>query len=518
MKKITIIAILLIASISNIVYAQDMYDALRFSKLDYEGTARSMAMGNAFTAVGGDLGAIAINPAAGSVVKSFQFTITPSLTSTIDNSIYNTHSTIEKRSNFGLSNFGWVGTIPTGRKRGLVSHSFALVSNQVANYTSRSNVMGIQDETSFFASIAANMPEINFTDLTMPDKDRYAPYFDTNAPWKGILAWNTSLMESYLSDTQYIGATENIDEEGYIYLGGPLRQNFYQETSGYNHHITFNYGMNISDMLYLGINMTAQRIWYSRYQEFIEESDTPSLFDTNFEMGRYSFRQNINGVGFNAKFGVIYRPVAGLRIGGSISTPTWTRYTDETYETMEAKVYEERYMEDTPYNTYQYKMTSPFRWNLGVAYTFGNFALISADYESTNYSTTKFVVDRYMNTADIEYFNKQNSEMRKGFKSVHNARVGFEIKPFLGFAIRGGYNYLDYTEWDFNDAMHIATAGVGYNFKQGFSIDVAYRQQCNRIYESYWLYDSDYLKNSTPAVVDSSYLNWKLLLTLGFRF
>ena len=44
-------------------HSQSIYDALRFSNNDYEGTARGVAMGNAFTALGGDMGAITINPA-----------------------------------------------------------------------------------------------------------------------------------------------------------------------------------------------------------------------------------------------------------------------------------------------------------------------------------------------------------------------------------------------------------------------------------------------------------------------
>ena len=43
--------------------AQTIYDALRYSESNYEGTARTLAMGNAFTALGGDLGAVTINPA-----------------------------------------------------------------------------------------------------------------------------------------------------------------------------------------------------------------------------------------------------------------------------------------------------------------------------------------------------------------------------------------------------------------------------------------------------------------------
>ena len=73
MKK-TVISLLLGLSAA-FGYAQTAYDALLFSENDYEGTARSVAMGNAFTALGGDLGSIGINPAGSAVAGYSQFTL-----------------------------------------------------------------------------------------------------------------------------------------------------------------------------------------------------------------------------------------------------------------------------------------------------------------------------------------------------------------------------------------------------------------------------------------------------------
>ena len=68
MKKI--IPLTLLAAVSVNAAAQNVQDALRFSENNYYGTARSISMGNAFTALGGDLGSINLNP-AGSAVNSF---------------------------------------------------------------------------------------------------------------------------------------------------------------------------------------------------------------------------------------------------------------------------------------------------------------------------------------------------------------------------------------------------------------------------------------------------------------
>ena len=59
--------------------AQNVSDALRFSVNDYFGTARSIAMGNAFTALGGDIGSITINPAGSAVNNYSQISFSPAL-------------------------------------------------------------------------------------------------------------------------------------------------------------------------------------------------------------------------------------------------------------------------------------------------------------------------------------------------------------------------------------------------------------------------------------------------------
>ena len=75
MKKFSLIAIIMLA-VSFTAGAQGMEDALRYSQQYYVGSARTMAMGNAFTALGGDLGAIGINPASTAIYNCCEFAIT----------------------------------------------------------------------------------------------------------------------------------------------------------------------------------------------------------------------------------------------------------------------------------------------------------------------------------------------------------------------------------------------------------------------------------------------------------
>ena len=78
MKKTALTILMALAAAA--AYAQTAYDALLFSENNYEGTARTVAMGNAFTALGGDLGSVAINPAGSAVAGYSQISLSPTLT------------------------------------------------------------------------------------------------------------------------------------------------------------------------------------------------------------------------------------------------------------------------------------------------------------------------------------------------------------------------------------------------------------------------------------------------------
>ena len=140
MKK-TVISLLLGLSAA-FGYAQTAYDALLFSENDYEGTARSVAMGNAFTALGGDLGSIGINPAGSAVAGYSQFTLTPSLTfSTSTTQGVSPYSDgylpyFEKQmksrmTDLNMPNIGFTINYDTHRKTGIKNVVFGFVVNKI---------------------------------------------------------------------------------------------------------------------------------------------------------------------------------------------------------------------------------------------------------------------------------------------------------------------------------------------------------------------------------------------------
>ena len=134
MKKTVITILMAFAAISS--YAQSAYSALMLSENDYEGTARTAAMGNAFTALGGDIGAVSINPAATAVSKYSQFSISPgvSIISSTASGVspyengdlpYFQRTMRNNNTMFNLPNIGVALNFNTGRKSGIKSYSAA---------------------------------------------------------------------------------------------------------------------------------------------------------------------------------------------------------------------------------------------------------------------------------------------------------------------------------------------------------------------------------------------------------
>ena len=107
MKKFTyLLSTLLI--FSGALFAQSEVDALRFSREDLHGTARSMSLGGAFGALGGDQTAISINPAGIAVYRSSEVVGTLNLSQEKSSA----GSLDKNKSRFDMDNLGFVGYFP----------------------------------------------------------------------------------------------------------------------------------------------------------------------------------------------------------------------------------------------------------------------------------------------------------------------------------------------------------------------------------------------------------------------
>ena len=556
MKKIAITILMAFVAVST--YAQTAYSALMLSENDYEGTARTAAMGNAFTALGGDLGAVSINPAASAINKYSQFSITPGLNifsstasgvSPLENSDlpYFERTMRSDRTKFNIPNAGVSFHFETGRKSGVKSYSASFIINRTASYDQNVYASGTNATTSFMGQMAYEASVNGYPSSALGSNDA----FDT-MPWKSVIGYKTGMIDPY--DDIYVAATEKVYDDKTAFMGGTVNQAYGRNISGSKYEYILNGGMNISDFIYLGASFTINSLDYSYSEYFRETAVDPGEFKITYEdqngneipsLTKYFNRMKYNssysysGVGYSLKLGIIVTPIPGIRFGAALQTPTVTTVDENWEDSGETEFSGEgggRYSSESPYGENRWSFRSPLKANFGIAYTFGKIGLISADYELSDYSNLRYNSSAY---TDRDVLDEINDEMKSSYGIAHKLRVGAEFKPIPAIAVRAGYNLstsaekaiwdgFEYVALDKPTLSHKASIGLGFSSQKSFFADIA----CTRSFipKEYFMPYADYVfrdaKNGSievdpnyyaPEILIKSSL-WNVILTLGFRF
>lgn len=537
-RTLTIIAMSMIAVAAT---AQDMYDALTFSQSYYQGTARTIGMGNAVTAVGGDLGSIGINPAGGAVAGYGQITITPGVSLAASSSQYTpvfgtdyTTKTTDAFSKANLPNIGFAINWKTGRNHGIKSWSFGMVSNITNDFSATGFSFGQNDETSMLGAFADNASRNGISASRLQESDAY---YNTYSPWANIAAYQSGMIATYGgSDYNFIGTTEKLYGGNVIALAGELEQKYGYQRRGSKNDIVFNFAANVNDVLYFGGNLGVTTMNYQSDMYFKEKALNPNDFDIEYTSGetayfndsRYRYSYNAEGDGVYLKVGVIAKPVPGLRLGAAIQTPTVLTITERWQYACDVNFTESKFngAATSPEGEYRYNLVTPYRVNAGVAYNILGMAMISADYEMVDYSTMRF---RTYDSVDNTEFYDTNKDIKSFCGLGHNLRVGAEIKPIPMFAIRAGYNFSTSGEYTGDtvkkackDFMHSASIGLGYSSNGSFFADVAYKismfpTKYIQPYNDYITDDSDNIVVYSPEITRSEMLH-NIVATIGWRF
>jgi hypothetical protein len=466
-------------------------------------------MGGAFAALGGDFTTLSINPAGIGVYRNSELTFSLALNHGNTDANYLGNTLNDSYTKLSVNNLGIVFGQARGNE-GLVSLNWGAGYNKLHTVTNRRTAaQGISQNSSKLAALANELTDASITDQQLNASDA----FDRLSwqYWTHILARQTMLLEHdpLGTDSEYLTTVENASD---LSQSGPLRQTYYAEQAGYTGEYVLSMGGNISNKFYFGATFGIQSIRNEYYKKYIETAVNPNDFDTADNPTKFnSFTHfswlNTSGTGYNIKLGVIWKPVGGLRWGAYFHSPTWTYLTDKFSERIDSHFSDgAKYNSEVAYPISEYKVITPVKWGTGLAYTFGNYGLISIDYESTDYSTLKMY--GYEDGYYVKWTNAAE-EARETFKMVSNIRVGGEYR-IKQYALRAGYSYYGSPVKDNSDyARHIIAAGAGYQWDGGF-IDAVYSFSPGNK-ETFSLYtNSPELKNTNFA--------GKFIITLGFRF
>ncbi len=484
-----------------------------FSQNFYEGTARTAAMGNAFISLGGDIGAISINPAASGIYKYSEFSVTPSVNAYSSNSNYLGTATNSNIASFGVSSFGYVGSFSKyGRSNRNSSFSLSFSINRLNNFNSRFSASGTTKQSSWLSSAAYGAEGTIYNELEN-DGTNYA--FNLGIPWRSVLAYNAFLIDRLPdSNDTYFGATENLTGTS-IVIGGDLNQHFSRETNGGLSEFVVNVGGGIDNKLFFGANLGIQSLNYSNLQIYSEDAVNPALFNSGFKSFEHTNNQNTTGIGFNAKFGVIYIPVKGVRLGATVASPTFMTITDKWEEKIVSNFVNptESYTKRSPVGEYNYNIISPMRVGLGASFVIGTIGIISADVEGVTYNWMK-LSDNYNNSNPFNGANRENEIIRNDLRFAKNLRFGFEVKPIPFLALRGGYSFYQSPQAGIPD-NHFVSVGAGFVSNNGFFGDFAVIHKIKQT-ENLRLYEDIPGSNAPLGTLENSAL--RVMLTFGFRF
>lgn len=520
-----------------------MYDALKFSSTQYYGSARTVGMGNAVTAVGGDIGSITFNPAGSAVAGYSQISVTPVLSISSNRttgSILTEGATLpdgfgddntSRHPRMAAPSFGAVLNVDTHRSRGLVSYSWGIVGNSTNNFLNEVYASGVNTRTTYLGYLATQADGIPSSGLN--SSSAY-----NNYPWLPVTAYQGGLIATYGGYTdKYAGATEFIEGDD-IGLAGDIDQRFGQLIYGNKYDLAFNWAGNINNVFYIGANIGITSLTY-RYDDYIREqalhsSDFPIEFDDGvtrfFENAKSRYSYTATGAGLYAQLGFLARLPMGLRVGAMIQTPTVLAVKERWSQDMTIYYNDTDASAESPSGSGAYRLRTPWKVSAGLAWTLGESLLLSADYEMMNYKNMKL---RSSYNYDDD-FGDANWDISQWMGISHTLRVGAEYKPLPQLALRAGYGLVTSPEKGDDGNFvpkartmlasgaprsrdDIFSAGIGYSSDGSFFADLALRIRLRD--NSYITPYDNYIDDVYSPEISVLRQNlWDALVTIGWRF
>lgn len=511
MKKSILLIFAIFASL--FTFGQTQLDALRFSQLEYGGTARSVAMGNSFGALGADLSSMAINPAGIALYRKGEISFTPALSNSNISSSFNGTNKTSIDNGFLVNNIGFAiafnDETNTSDWKGA---SFGFAYNRLNNFRQTAVIEGVNDKGSMIGVFVDNA---NIQDPT-------GSYNSLND------FYEKAAYECYLIDYFYAGDESEywspVTDEGKY---GEIQRKTIRREGGMG-EFDFSFGVNYKDILYLGGTMGIQSLNY-RESSTYKESEIPySSYTVNIVNADTSYSYildspdyftvdedlSISGTGINLKLGLIARPIDWLRVGAAFHTPTFLSLTDN-YETSFYAKYDfelpngqvERDWITSYDQPYSYELRTPMRFVGSLGFVIMKIAAVNVDYEYVDFS-------RAVYSHFEDDFTHTNELISSELTSASNVRAGAEVK--LGaFSLRGGFGmYGNPYSSDLNriDATKFVYSGGAGISGGNFYVDFAYSLSTYK--DNYFMYNG-YVDEPIPTLTFKQGVG---MVTFGVKF
>ncbi len=559
--SILIFVALLVTGLS---YGQGEIDAFNYSSTDITGTARGMGMAGAFGALGGDVTGIVSNPAGIAVYRSSELVTTLNFSNMSSSTDLTGNKFKENKFKFNFDNIAYVGAFET-QNEAIPFFNFGFSFNRLKNFERNYKMRGTGMGSSLTDYIGVYTTAVNVDERNLGvTPGNYRDVYETE-PWLSVMGYNGYLIDpapynKYNLENAYDG----------IYSGIMLDNGLDVSERGYIDTYDFTFGTNIGNILSLGLTFAITSMNYQMASTYTEDFHTDGNYGYDFNNWLET-----EGTGYNLKVGAIFTPINALRIGVAYHSPTWYLMNDYYSSSVAHDLYalntnvasnpdnkpidpgyavrSSIYKPNVFYSnegyeaTTEYTLNTPYKWIFSIAGVIGQQAIVSLDYEITNYKSMKLGVD---NNAPYIDFSPDNSFIKEDYKASSTLKAGMEYRFTPKVSARLGYAWVQSPlEKGFKDGnVEVATSGtvthytlpgdanyftvgLGYRFppstkdrRQYFYIDAAfvYKEQKADLYPfskiafAYEGSSYDKIIDSTPAKMKNTLM--KGLLTVGYRF
>jgi len=445
---------------------RELNEVIQLSWANPAYTARSIAVGGAFTSLGADISSNFINPAGIGMFRTAEVVYGPnfSFKNTASNYLNNTKNASNLLMELGT--FGIV--IPTKRtqKKRLTYLNFGLAYHQSNHNNLRRAYSGFNQESC-----------------------------------------------CYIGD--------------YPDLGAQHEENISTKRSRYGEFV-FAAAANYQDRFFIGLNLGIPRYTFNQEYRFSEVDVNDSFYLAEINIIENDSIWVVEG-GAYIGFGINYKLTDNFRIGVNIKSSSYFTLFED-YVASEIEAYDDGYEINlgSPLEEFEFNLRKPFTANAGISYL-NQKGFIAVDVEYQPYTRYEYSDDFNSELNDSSYISTQNYSIRENLRDVFNIKAGGEYVLAQNYRLRAGYQYLMSPLQDNRELsdQHVFSIGGGIRKvvaeyetrKSVFFADVALVFAAYKSRYHPYQFPADYEGNiPPPPIVDFNYIRTNLNTTFGFKF
>jgi long-subunit fatty acid transport protein len=491
LRKGGVVSILCIFLLSvNVVFAQNEDDALRFSNTFGAYSNRALGMGGAYTALGADFTNFFQNPAGIAAYKKQNMEFGLSLLSRSTQVDFNNRVSSTGSTGLGVNTFGFTSTFGTAGS-GWGPWVYGLAYGRTQSFKRKYDLESSDNQSSL---LDVYTDQLNYYNPANSD-------VTASFPFGAGLAWETYLINPGTVDP-------------YVHVGidnNTFTRRQHVEERGYIRETAFGVARAFEDKLFVGASFAFRKVVFEKNSTYSES------FSSNGTAVNYSLIEDnstsdvvTKGPSVQAKLGVQYVPSPYVRLGAFWHSACKQSISDNYLAKMESTIGSIPYNYSSDKNVFDYGVQVPATVGVGAALILGNFGIVSADFESTDFS--KMVM--YGITGGTAEFAAENLAIQDNYKRVHKGKLGTEFRLGDVYRLRAGIGYRTSVFTDLADKskepLFNWNVGGGYK-KDDFYCDGALMITKNK--DGYFLYN--------PALISMASIDNLLVqvsFSIGVRF